>query len=259
MVFRIFAVYLHYLEMIDGIRLIEIDETESTNSWLREYRGEEGGRMTVVSAEHQTAGRGQGGNTWESERGKNLLLSVKVKPVGVRAAEQYILLEAAAVALTDVLDRYTEDISIKWPNDIYRRDKKISGTLSECSLSGGMVKDCIIGIGLNVNQRIFTSDAPNPESLANIIGRETDCRRLLDEIIEAVDRRLRAVDEGRYEELKACYMNRLYRRSGFHRYHDGQGEFEAEILSVEPNGHLVLRRKNGEESVYAFKEVTFVI
>ncbi len=259
MVFQNFAVYLHYLEMTDGLKLIEIDETASTNSWLREYRGEEGGRMTVVTAEHQTAGRGQGGNTWESERGKNLLLSVKVRPEGVRAAEQYILLEAAAVALAEVLDHYADDISIKWPNDIYRSDKKISGTLSECSLSRGMVKDCIIGIGINVNQRVFTSDAPNPESLANILGRESDRRQLLYEIIEALGRCLRAVDEGRYAELKVSYMSRLYRREGFHRYRDEQGEFEAEIIDVAPNGHLVLKRKNGEESAYAFKEVTFVI
>ncbi len=244
---------------MDGIKLIEIEETESTNSWLREYRGEEGERMTVVSAEHQTAGRGQGGNSWESERGKNLLFSVKVKPTSVKATEQYILLEAASVAIAEVLDGYTDDITIKWPNDIYWNDKKISGTLTECTLSAGKVKACIIGIGIDVNQRIFISNAPNPESLCNITGHEIDRRRLLDELLKALDHRLKDVDEGRYEALKEAYINRLYRRKGYHRYRDEQREFEAEIADVETNGHIALRRKNGTVSRYAFKEVAFLI
>lgn len=241
------------------MRLIEIEEAASTNAWLRDYQGAEGERMTVVSADYQSAGRGQGTNTWESERGRNLLLSVKVRPQGVRAAWQYVLLEAASVALAEVLDRYATGITIKWPNDIYWRDKKISGTLTECTLSGGCVKDCIIGTGINVNQSVFTSDAPNPESLRNIMGHEIDRRKLLEEYIEALDGRLSLVDEGRYDTLKEQYMSQLYRRCGFHAYRDGQGLFEAEIADVEANGHIVLRRRDETLCRYAFKEVAFVV
>ncbi len=242
------------------IRLTKIAETDSTNAFLKGYTGEEGGRMTVVSADYQTAGRGQGTNTWESERGKNLLFSAKFRPQGVKASEQYILLEAAAVAIVEVLRRFGDGFTIKWPNDIYWHDRKVSGTLTECSLSAGMVKDCILGVGINVNQTVFTSDAPNPESLKNILnGTDIERSALLAGLLQSITLWTDKVDEGRYDEIRSAYMSKLYRSEGFHPYRDNQGEFEAEITDVLPNGHLILHRRDGSESRYAFKEVLFLI
>ncbi|MBQ1701681.1 MAG: biotin--[Prevotella sp.] len=132
--------------------LIRLEETDSTNRYLHDYHPVEGETMTVVVAKHQTAGKGCGSNVWESENGKNLLLSILVHPVMLPVAKQFLLSMAGALAVKDVLDKYTKDITLKWPNDVYWKDRKICGTLIETSLGGGRMKDCIFGIGLNVNQ-----------------------------------------------------------------------------------------------------------
>lgn len=245
--------------MDERIKIIHVDETDSTNRWLHDYRGEEGSVMTVVASEFQTAGRGQGTNRWESEAGKNLMFSVKTHPQGVPAVRQYIMLEAASLAVRDCLAAYTDGITIKWPNDIYHLDYKISGTLSECAISGNAIRHCITGTGINVNQRLFTSDAPNPISLYQITGRETDRGQLLDEVLRRFDVYLGMVNSGRHDEIDDLYERSLYRRDGIFRYRDTDGEFEAAIERVEPDGHLLLRRRDGRIGRYAFKEVSFII
>ena len=226
-----------------------IGETTSTNSWLREHGGEED---MAVWADYQTAGRGQGTNSWESERGKNLLFSVLLHPEGVAANRQFTISMAVALAVCDALGQHVGDLSIKWPNDIYWRNGKIGGMLIENRLHGAVIRDSIVGIGINVNQQRFRSDAPNPVSLWQIHGQETDRRQLLDEILERIDGYL-----GR--DVKPQYMRQLYRRRGFHPYCDAGGAFMAELADVETDGHLVLRDEAGRERRYAFKEVTFVM
>ena len=141
-------------------------------------------------------------------------------------------------------------LSIKWPNDIYWHDRKLCGILIECQLSGQLIRDCIIGVGLNVNQRQFRSDAPNPVSLRQIIGHDLDRETVLQRILGAFT--LTGVDAARYRSL-------LYRREGLHAYRDKAGEFKATLLTVEPDGHLVLRDELGTTRRYAFKEVQYII
>ena len=229
-------------------RIEHIAETDSTNRWLREHGGEEN---MVVWADFQTAGRGQGSNRWESERGKNLLFSMLLHPYGVRAHRQFRISMAISLAICKALGQHIGHLSIKWPNDIYWRDGKIGGILIENTLQGNSVKDCIIGIGLNVNQRVFRGDAPNPVSLWQISEQETDCEQLLHDILEAFQDYL-----GKYN--KDEYLSMLYRRKGFHPYSDKDGPFMAELVDVEDSGHLLLRDDDGKERRYAFKEVTFI-
>ena len=228
---------------------MHIDETDSTNRWLREQGGEEN---VVVWADYQTAGRGCGTNHWESERGKNLTFSMLLHPYDVPAQKQFHISMAISLALCKALGQHIGDLSIKWPNDIYWRDGKIGGILIEVSLLGNKVKDCIIGIGLNINQRVFRSDAPNPVSMWQICEQETDCEQLLQEILQAFQ-------EYMCKSNKDEYQSMLYRRKGFHPYADKDGAFMAEIIDVEDDGHLLLRDDNGQLRRYAFKEVTFVI
>ncbi len=244
---------------MEHVKVINLKETDSTNRFLREYRGEEEQLMTVVTAEYQTAGRGQGANTWESERGKNLLFSVFLHPQNIPAARQFVMLEAKSLAIRDSLSELVPDISIKWPNDIYFRDMKIGGTLSECDISGKCMKSCILGTGLNVNQLTFTSDAPNPISLCNILGHETDRKALLYKIIDRLEYYLKMVENGQHDELDNLYANALYRRKGIFEYEDTNGRFMAEIARVESNGTLVLQRTDNTVSKYAFKEVKYII
>ena len=249
----------HTDETAGPVKITTLGETDSTNRFMREYTGGEGRLMTVVTAEHQTAGRGQGRNTWESEAGKNLLFSVLTRPSGLAARRQFVMLEAGALAVRDALAAVIGETTVKWPNDVYWRDMKISGTLSECAVSGGLVGGCIIGTGINVNQHVFTSDAPNPVSLSQITGHDVDREEVLGLLIERFREYLELVNDCRYDHIHSLYTASLYRREGMHAYRDATGGFMAAIERVEPDGRLVLRRDTGEVNEYLFKEVEYVI
>ena len=268
---------------MERIKVIELDSVDSTNRYLHDYDGEEGELMTVVVSRNQTAGRGHGDNKWESEDGKNLTFSVKVHPENLPANSQYVMLEAMALAIRSALDAEVKSVrswsmledydfmfgrsvasgtdcrgfTIKWPNDIYWDDLKISGTLSECEINSSGVKSCIIGSGINVNQREFVSDAPNPVSLSQIMRRTVPLKKVFEAVLAKFEHYLAIVNAGEYAKLKEEYMGVLYRRYGSYGYIDGDGEFYARIEDVGPNGHIMLRRDDGMLSEYEFKEVKF--
>ena len=242
-----------------NIRAIHLKETDSTNRWLADYTPASGEDMTVVVADYQTAGKGQGTNTWESEVGKNLLFSILIHPTMVPVARQFLLSEMGAVAIKSVLEKYTDGITLKWPNDVYWKDKKLCGTLIQTSIAQHHIKNCIFGIGLNVNQTEFRSGAPNPVSLVQILGYELDFEELLLEIVEAFKKTMELVLRADYNSIVALYHSALYRSHGFHTYRDAYGEFEGALVEVEDDGHLILRDRKGVMHSYAFKEVQFVL
>lgn len=239
-------------------KIIHIDETDSTNRWLKDQRmkgvqtNERMDECLVVWTDYQTEGRGCGTNRWESECDKNLLFSVLIHPENLSANNQFKISMAVSLAVVDAVGQLVGDLSIKWPNDIYWRNGKLAGILIENTLKGNLIKDSIIGVGLNVNQREFHSDAPNPVSLWQITGQESDREQLLKDILQRLECNLMS-------DLKERYMKMLYRRKGFHPYTDKNGVFMAEIAGVEDDGHLLLTDEDGKERRYAFKEVQFVI
>ena len=235
-------------------KIVHIDETDSTNRWLQKYLAtdERSDANLVIWAEYQTAGRGCGTNQWESERGENLTFSMLIHPKELPATQQFHISMAISLAICEAIGQYIGDVSIKWPNDIYWRNGKIGGILIENTLKGSIIMDSIIGVGLNVNQRVFKSDAPNPVSMWQICEHETDREALLKEILEAFERILDS-------KIREQYLSKLYRRKGYHPYADKEGAFMAEIVTVEDDGHLVLHDDNGKERRYAFKEVQFII
>ncbi len=235
---------------------IKLQEIDSTNTYIYNKVEE---TNVVVTAEHQTAGRGQGENKWESEASQNLLFSIKVSPKAVPANRQFILSMAGALALKSALDGFADGFSLKWPNDIYWNNLKISGTLIETSITGKHIKDCIFGVGVNVNQRQFHSDAPNPVSLFQIIGQETDREELLASILKQFEYYYNFITDGRWDEIATLYNSSLYRRQGFYLFEDKNGKFEAEITEVSSTGHLILHDKNGIRRAYELKEVRFII
>ena len=248
------------VEKKQEVKVIRLPEVDSTNNFLRNYTPAEDEPMTVVVAEHQTSGRGQGTNTWESESGKNLLFSILVHPTMLPVRSQFLLSEVGALALKEALTSYVaDDVRLKWPNDIYWKDKKLSGTLIETKLSGGHIKDCIFGVGLNVNQSTFVSDAPNPVSLCQILGHEVDKEELLKQIIAKFQECYHLLELGGYNDISAMYHEALYHKGGFHRYRDIDGEFEGAIVEVEDDGHLILRDRSGMIREYQFKEVEFIV
>ena len=229
---------------------------------------ENAGKVQLVTTDYQTCGHGQVNTVWESARGENLLFSFLFRPQHITAGEQFFLSEIACLAVAHTLDAYTEGISVKWPNDVYHHDSKICGMLLRHTLSGAQISATLVGIGLNLNQKQFVGDAPNPVSLRQIIGRPVDREEVLCRFAHHFDRLLRAVtppdaDErlAQRQRLHRKYLRRLYHRDGAHDYVDvASGEtFSAHIVDVAPTGQLTLRTTDGRLRHYHFKEVRFVV
>lgn len=238
-------------------KIIRLKEIDSTNRFLRELKDEQKDEMVVAVADFQTAGKGQGSHTWESEAGKNLLFSIKVHPRWVPVRQQFLLSMAGAIAIKEALETYVDGITLKWPNDVYWNDKKISGTLIETSIDSKGIKTCIFGIGINVNQEAFHSDAPNPVSLRQILGHEVDRDELLQKVIDGFIRYYELLRRADYMDVSGIYHLSLYRRKGFHRYEDADGDFEGAFVEVEDDGHLILHDKQGVIRSYSFGELKF--
>lgn len=241
-------------------KVIRLDETGSTNDYLKQVLKEEELREgSIVVADYQTKGRGQMGNGWSSEKGKNLLFSLLIYPDGVLANEQFIISRIASLAVKNMLDHFTDDIRVKWPNDIYWKEKKIAGMLIENDLMGKKIQHSIIGIGINVNQQRFSDELPNPVSLQQITGSIHDRDYMLDLFTREFFLLYRELQKGDIKTIEAEYMLDLYRVNEYHWYEDKNGRFQAMIHDVLPSGHLVVKTL-GEAEVrkYAFKEITFV-
>lgn len=239
---------------------IELKETASTNSFLASLCDKQRvAEMTCVYTAYQSAGRGQRGNSWESEAGKNLLFSFVVYPEFLEAQRQFRLSQITALALYEVLSEETEGISVKWPNDIYWHDKKLCGTLIENDLTGIHISRSISGTGVNLNQREFKSDAPNPVSLTQITGKTYRAEEMLQRIMQRLSLYYQLLRMGDEETIGIRYKNALYRKDGFYAYNDGNGTFQARIADVEPIGKLVLIDTEGMRREYMFKEVSFVL
>ncbi len=251
-------------------KTIHIDETDSTNRWLRETTLPERAGNLVVVSDFQTAGKGCGTNSWESERGKNLTFSMLIHPTELPANHQFHITEIVSVALCRTLADYLSDkVEIKWPNDIYVGDKKICGILIENRLQGNVIMDSIIGIGLNVNQTVFRSDAPNPVSLSQLTGKETDRDKLLADFLHHFAAAYKS------ESIGTVYRDLLYRKDMPSRYLEktsactadvettastiDSAAFTATLIDVEPDGRLVLKDEQGKLRRYFFKEVQFVL
>lgn len=241
------------------MKRIALDETISTNRYAKELPEDQNHGLTLVTAEFQTAGRGAGTNRWESERSQNLLFSLISYPKGLLANQMFALSEVTALAIRDALSSYTPGFQIKWPNDIYYNDKKISGMLIENDLRGKWVLRSIIGVGVDINQTSFLSDAPNPVSLAQILGKAVERNQVLNSILLQFNHYYGMMEREQFSELHNRYMQHLYRRNALHPYADATGTFQARIIDVEPTGHLVLECQNGEQRRYDFKEVSFLI
>ncbi|MCD7899897.1 MAG: biotin--[acetyl-CoA-carboxylase] ligase [Bacteroides sp.] len=238
--------------------MIHLTETDSTSNYLIQLSSaQQLEEMFVVLADFQTAGKGQRGNSWESEKGKNLLFSIIFYPTFLPIRRQFLLSKAIALAIKEALDSFTPGFSIKWPNDIYWKDKKICGILIENELMGSKIEKSIAGIGININQQIFYSPAPNPVSLRQITGKEHDPVKVLDIILEKLRLYYELLKKGETDKITTNYHQSLFRKEGFHLYADNKGSFEARICEVEDAGILVLEDKEGKIRKYAFKEVSY--
>lgn len=234
-----------------------IQEATSTNDIVRTL----GRCNTIIVAESQTAGRGQRGNSWESAPKQNLTFSLMITPLCLEAEKQFYISKVASLAVVATLNTLKIEAQIKWPNDIYVGDKKIAGILIENDLtSRGIIGNSIIGIGLNVNQTKFVSDAPNPISIASILNTQVDRTLVIEEFAHQFSRFYTQLVEHHLDAIDINYLSLLYRLGVPAEYTDKEGTFTGIITSVAPTGELTI--KNIETNLskqYLFKEVAFVI
>ncbi|HSH20657.1 MAG TPA: biotin--[acetyl-CoA-carboxylase] ligase [Draconibacterium sp.] len=240
--------------------IIFLTEVESTNNYANQLvLSKAAVEGTVVLALHQKKGRGQQGNHWESEAGKNLLASIILYPNFLHAAKQFYLSKIVSLALTDFLKKETNDISIKWPNDIYIHNKKVAGILIENAIKGQNISSAIIGMGLNLNQEKFLSDAPNPVSLKQITGKDYEMEKIAQIISEKIEKWYHKLKNGCFDEIDSAYFKLLFRANEWAFYSKQSNQFEAKINGIDEFGQLILIDRKGVLSKYMFKEVEFVL
>ncbi len=250
--------------MSQSVSITMLDEAGSTNAVLRDMTAAGAPHGSVVAARRQTAGRGQRGNSWESEPGKNLTFSVLLRPESIEARRQFMLSEAVAVSVAEAVQSWLPAnaplVEVKWPNDIYIADRKVCGILIENSLSGANIGFSIVGVGINVNQEVFRSDAPNPVSVIHYTHAELPLDRLLSDVCSRIVARCQALP-GESDKVHADFLGRLWRRSGQHLFSEPGGEpFYASIADVRPDGTLMLQRSGSDDLCgYAFKEIEAVL
>jgi len=214
---------------------------------------------TIIITNYQLAGRGQMGNKWESQDGKNLLISIILFPNKINPSDQFVLSMAISLGVCDFLKRYIPVCKIKWPNDIYVNNDKIAGLLIENSIMGDQVESTIAGIGLNINQDKFLSDAPNPVSLRMITGKEYDLKTCLNQLAEDLDKRYKQLIAGELINIKEEYTSHIYRLNEWCNYRDLAGSYYGQIKSIGEFGTLIIESESGDIKEYTFKEVDFIL
>jgi BirA family biotin operon repressor/biotin-[acetyl-CoA-carboxylase] ligase len=234
-----------------------IEQTTSTND---EARKECYDHLDAIWSEYQTSGRGQRGHSWHSAEGENVTFSVVLKPSFLPVVEQFLLSEVVALALVDTMAEYDIECRIKWTNDIYAGDNKIVGILIEHALTGDTLSRTIVGIGLNVNQRVFPADIPNPTSMACEQGQQFDREDVIKRIIVNLDALYRRLERGEKRDIEREYVDTMYHLGEPHTYAYPDGmKFVATIRGVRHSGELCLEHCDGTIREYAFKEVEFVL
>jgi len=239
------------------IRLKSIESTNSyANSLLKKETLDEG---TIIVTDEQIAGKGLGKNFWESEPGKNLTFSIILYPDFLHVERQFVLSKAISLGLYHYTKSKTNDIKIKWPNDIYYKNQKLAGVLIENSIKGTTLNSSIVGIGLNCNQTIFLSNAPNPVSLKQITGSESNLENELIEVKNYIEKYYIKLKSGKTDEIHGEYLECLYRYNEWHLYKKDNVTYKAKITGINEYGHLILTNEDGKENEFDLKEVSFVL
>lgn len=241
-------------------KIIKLDSVKSTNSYtadhLKKSQEPEG---TIILSLNQTEGRGIGENSWESEKGKNILLSLILYPSFLPVENQFLISKAVSLGIENyVLSKATE-IKIKWPNDIYYQNKKLAGILIENSIKGSIIEKSIVGIGFNLNQEKFISDAPNPVSLKQITNKTYSIDQEVVKLRSCIRFFYDKLKVGKLEKVNADYLKCLYRYNEFHPFKLKNKTFIGKITGVNEFGHLLVTHDSGEKKEYDLKEIEFVI
>lgn len=240
--------------------VVEIKEVSSSNDHLKKLTVEEEiPEGFVLLTNFQTNGRGLGKNSWESEAGKNLTFSLLLRPEFLKAEDMFLISKTISLGIIDYLNSLDRCFTIKWPNDIYYCNKKVGGILIENQLLGNKLNYSIVGVGINLNQEVFHSDAPNPISLKKILKKSINKTACLKGILDQITIWYEMLSDGHYDKINQLYFDNLFRNKGYHDYSANNHTFMAKIKAVHNDGQLVVKTQEGDEKQFYFKEVEFVL
>jgi BirA family transcriptional regulator, biotin operon repressor / biotin---[acetyl-CoA-carboxylase] ligase len=264
-----------------GTPFIELQTVDSTNNYAfsRIHAGLAQHGL-VIFAHEQTAGKGQRGKKWASSKGVNIALSIIIKPAPLTVAHQFQLSACAAVAIHEFFRKYAGvDTRIKWPNDLYWKDRKAGGILIESVVRSqkpgpDSYRDrigepgvnnwlwAVIGIGININQTSFPTELPNPVSLKQITGKSFDTVELAKEICRLFNDHFEQLITHGFEEIYTQYVSRLYKINEKVKLKKDNLVFETTLKGVSPIGKLIVQHGVEEDPItigFDFGEIAWVI
>ena len=251
----------HTNTLFIGKVLHQLDAIGSTNQYALDVLSKSKPSEGIIFLTHnQYAGRGQVNKHWESEPRKNLTFSLLLYPTFLPARQQFLLSQAISLGIAETLQTFIpKKISIKWPNDLYVEDRKITGILIQNSLKGSSLQSAVVGIGLNVNQAIFKSDAPNPTSIFLETNQTLDLNLVLDKLCQHIEQRYLQLKAGHHQQLQKDYRQFLFRLNAPHLYkRPDNAVFSGTIKGVTEIGQLQMETERGME-VFSLKEVAYVL
>jgi len=239
-------------------KFVKLKQVDSTNDYAQEYSKKYSKVNNVVFvSKEQTKGKGQRGNSWFSEKNKNLTFSLLIRETGIAVADFFSINFVVSLALVELLKNNFPEVKIKWPNDILINRKKIAGILIENSIRKTAINQTIIGIGLNVNQAFFPKELPFATSMTNESNKNFDLNVLLTKFIEIFSKYWEK--RTKLDILKEEYLNYLFAFKQWQKFKDRNGFFRAQIIDIEKSGELVVLDEKNEIRKYFFKEVEFII
>jgi BirA family biotin operon repressor/biotin-[acetyl-CoA-carboxylase] ligase len=212
----------------------------------------------IIRTRYQHAGRGHGGNRWESGRGENLLFSVYLKPDFIPPDLAFHLSRITSLSLHEILDNQCDGVQIKWPNDMLVGERKIAGILIENMIIHQTVSHSIIGIGINVNQTKFDPYIPVATSLQIEKGCHIDMHGLLSAFRSSLEKWYQTLLSGNAARVIEAYRQKLYRLGVPAEYRSAAGRFTGTIRDVKPSGELVIESGEGNILTFGFKEVAYL-
>ena len=234
---------------------------------LPEGQGEAQHGMSIF-AQEQTGGKGQRGKNWVSQKGANIALSILLNPYPLRVQDQFHLSVCVAVSVYEFFSNYAGDeTKIKWPNDLYWRDRKAGGILIENAVGSSefrvqsqesaVWKWAVVGIGININQTVFPADLPNPVSLKQITNKNFEPVVLAKEICSVLEKNYQLLIAGKFAQLFCHYQIHLYKKDKTVKLKKDNRVFETTIKGVSDTGQLITQHSIEER--FNFGEVEWMI
>lgn len=235
---------------------------DSTNSeMLRRLKDEKLPEGKLILAEEQSEGRGQRGEDWQSEPGSDLTFSVLLYPQRLDAEEQFDISRAVTIGVAEAIlylyPSISDQLRIKWPNDILLKGKKVAGVLIENSVQGGRVTHSVVGIGFDLRstQREMSLGHTSLETATGLI---VDPDEMLERICKGLERRYFQLNDGDVKGIRESFNELCYLLGYWGYFRNGDKEFRARVREVDPSGRLVLEAENGDELRYGVKELNFL-